>query len=362
MNRRAFSSRRQFLRRSMALAGTAALGPAWVKAAQPHYTMLFAHTFTQASEQFVVTGIELFKDKAEEYSEGALRVDIHEGGKLGGQTDLPLKVQYGAVQACQVSAQNFTPYAEVFNVLDLPFLFPDNDVFNAFLESSDFVSSELMIDPQQRGLRVLQGMWANTGTRIICVSNRAARQIIVPDDLRGLKQRVTNSKIEQQTFDLTPASPVSVDWGETYQAMQQGAVDSLHVGLGPLTANRIHEVLSTGTRLDMSLNAHVTVLSQDWYEKLPTDIQKAINQAAKESWAHQKLEQAKADERMWAEWEEMGIQVSDLNEDERAQWIAAVGHQRPEWDQWKERYGSDLYEEIIHFTDNYKSTHQDDQS
>ena len=60
-------------------------------------------------------------------------------------------------------------------------------------------------------------------------------------DLDGVKIRVTGSKVEQQVFKLTPANPVSIAWGETYQALQQGAADALNVGLGPLTATKIYK-------------------------------------------------------------------------------------------------------------------------
>lgn len=350
MTERAINSRRRFLHGSLVVAGAAAANTVWVpRAHAAKHKMLFAHTFTEASEKYVVTGIKLFKELAEKYSDGALLVDIHEGGKLGGQTELPQKVQYGAIQACQVSAQNFTPYAEVFNLLDLPFLFPSNNVFNQFLGSPEFARSKLAKEPEQKGLKVLSGMWANTGLRVLCISKRAKRQVKIPRDLDGIKLRVTNSKIEQQTFGLTRAGPVSINWAETYQAMQQGAVDGLHVGLGPLSANRLQEVVSTGTRLNMSFNAHVTMVSRKWFEQLPASIQSAITRAAAESWEYQQREQAIADARMWSDWKQLGIEILDLSGAEHAQWVEAVGHQRPEWNRWKDRYGRDTYEQILAF-------------
>ncbi|WP_424266433.1 TRAP transporter substrate-binding protein [Castellaniella sp.] len=343
------TGRRAFLRRSVWLAGAASLGVAKFggAAAASKHRMLFAHTFSEANEKYVVTGIGLFKELAEKYSNGALVVDVHEGGKLGGQTELPQKVQYGAIQACQVSMQNFTPYAEVYNILDLPYLFPSNEVFNKFLSSKEFAQSDLESAPRKKGLKILSGMWANTGYRILCTSKKVDRMVRSVNDLKGIKLRVTNSKIEQQAFSLTPASPVSVNWAETYQAMQLGAVDALNVGLGPLTANRIQEVLANATRANISFNAHVAMVSNKWYEKLPDDVRQAIDRAAAESWEHQQREQALADERMWAEWAGAGIQVTNLTDAEHRQWVDAIGHQRPEWDRWKERYGADLYERIV---------------
>jgi TRAP-type transport system periplasmic protein len=350
MVKRTRSDRRKFVVRGLAAAGTLASWPLIRGTAHAQrkadHTLVFAHTFTESTEKYIVTGIDLFKQLAEKYSGGKLHVDVHEGGKLGGQNVLPQKVQSGAIQACQVSMQNFTPFSEAYNALDFPYLFASNDAFERFLSNPYFMQSSLGTEPATKGLHVLPGMWANCGYRIFGVSKRNPREIHVPEDLKGLKVRVTSSKVEQQAFALTPASPVSVNWAETYQAMQQGTVDGLNVGLGPLTANRIHETLATATRVSMSFNAHVTVVGKKWYDALPTAVREAITKASREAWAHQQKGQRTADETMWAEWKAAGVKIFDLRADERAKWVAAVGHRRPEWNEAKDRYGRKLVEKI----------------
>jgi C4-dicarboxylate-binding protein DctP len=203
-----------------------------------------------------------------------------------------------------------------------------------------------MTERASKGLRVLPGMWANSGLRVLGMSKKLNREVRVPADLKGVKIRITASKVEQQAFALTPASPVAVNWGETYQAVQQGVVDALHVGLGPLSAARIPENIGTATRLNMSFNAHVAVVGRKWFDGLPAPVRESIERAARESWTYQKAEQRKANDLMWGEWKAAGIKVHDLTADERKAWFAALGHTRPEWNSHKERYGKALYERI----------------
>src|SRR5690606_29715542 len=106
------------------------------------------------------------------------------------------------------------------------------------------------------------------------------------------------------------------------------------------------ETIGTATRLNMSFNAHVTAVSKRWFDRLPAGVRDGIERAASETWAFQKREQRKADDLMWAQWREAGIKVLDLSAEESKQWADAIGHQRPEWDQWKKRYGPDLYDRI----------------
>jgi TRAP-type C4-dicarboxylate transport system substrate-binding protein len=342
-------------RRNIMLGGAAsvvgALPAPWMPKAvaqqKAEHTMVFAHTFSQATEKYVVSGINQFKELAEKYSGGKLFVDVHEGGKLGGQNVLPQKVQQGAVQATQLSMQNFTPYSEAFNVLDFPYLFPTNAGFEKFLESAYVAQSPLATESAGKGFKVLSGMWANAGLRVLGISKKTNREVRLPEDLKGLKVRVTTSKIEQQAFALTPGNPVSINWAEAYQAMQQGAVDGLNVGLGPLSAARIPETLGSVTKIGMSYNAHVTVVSKPWFDALPAALRDAIEKAAAESWQKQKTEQRAADERMWQEWKAAGIKVIELSPDESKQWTAALGHQRSEWNEWKERFGKPFYDRIV---------------
>ena len=341
-------------RRKVVIGGAAGIGSfvSWPLIRRAHaqpkadHTMILAHTFSDATEKYVVTGINQFKQTAEKYSKGKLFVDVHDSGKLGGQNVLPQKVQQGAIQACQLSMQNFTPFSESYNVLDFPYLFASNDAFERFLQNPYLMQSKLGTEPAAKGFRVLPGLWANTGLRVFGVSKKVNREVHLPSDLKGLKIRVTSSKIEQQAFALTPGNPVSVDWAETYQAMQQGTVDALNVGLGPLSSARIQETVGTVTRIGMSFNAHVVVVSKRWFDALPAEVREAVERASTEAWHYEQAEQAKANDRMWDQWRALGIKVIELGPDERKQWIAAVGHQRPEWDQWKQRYGVELYQRV----------------
>ncbi len=345
-------SKTLFSRRNLLKTGVAAsvgIAAPWIMStarAKAAHTLTFGHTFGAATADVMITGLDLFKQKAEEYSGGQLLVDVHESGSLGGQNVLPQKVLTNAIQGCQLSTQNFTPYSDAFNVLDMPYLFPSNEIFENILASEDFKASALVTQPRDKGFEVLPGMWANAGFRVIGVSKKADRVVKTPDDLDGIKIRVTGSKIEQQVFKLTPANPVSIAWGETYQALQQGAADALNVGLGPLTATKIFETLGSATMSEINLNCHVTVLNQKWFTKLPEEVQEAIYRAAAESFDFQRAAQATANQNMVEQWKARGIQIHVLTADEKKVWSETVGHTLPVWESFKDRYGRELYDKL----------------
>ena len=338
-------SRRDVLK-TAAGAGALLAMPAYVKGAQADHVLTFGHTFGKATENVMITGLQQWKQKAEEYAGGKLLIDIHEAGSLGGQNVLPQKVLQQSIQGCQLSTQNFTPYSAVYNLLDFPFLFSSNETFEDMLGTEAFLSSEFISEPQSKGFTVLPGMWANAGHRVLGISKAKGRVVVNPEDLDGVKIRVTGSKVEQQFFKLTPADPVSIAWGETYQALEQGAADALNVGLGPLTATRIFETLGSATLTRINFNCHITLLSAKWFDGLPGDVQDAILKGAEESFAFQRAGQAKANEEMISMWTDSGIQIVDPENDVKQIWVDSFGHQRSEWDELKETYGKNVWSQL----------------
>jgi len=342
-------SRRKVIKSGLALGGVAAIGP-FVRtdalAAKPDHKLVFGHTFGKATEDVMITGLDVWKKRAEELAEGSLEIDIHEAGSLGGQTVLPQKVLTGAIQGCQLSTQNFTPYSDVYNLLDFPYMFPSNERFEQVLASEEFKSSAFMSQPSSKGFRILPGMWANAGFRVLGISRKADRVVRSPEDLKDIKIRVTGSKVEQQVFSMTPASPVSIAWGETYQALQQGAADALNVGLGPLTATKIYETLGSATLSEINFNCHLTALSGRWFDGLPGRVQDAVLEGAAESFAYQRKGQAEANQKMIEMWKASGIEIAILTPEEKKVWAEALGHTKPVWDSFKQQYGADLYEKL----------------
>lgn len=342
-------NRRSFLRKGAAAGGLLAAAPFVITSARARakHRLIFGHTFGTATKQYMITGLEQFKSLAEQYSDGELTIDIHEAGSLGGQTVLPQKVLTGSIQGCQLSTGNFVNYSEVYNILDFPYLFRSNESFEDTIQTDGFAKSEFISRPAETGFQVIPGMWANAGFRVLGISRKVDRIVRTPEDLGGLKVRTNGTRVEDVLFKLTSANPVSIAWGEAYQAMQQGAADALSVGLGPLTATKIHETLSSATLYELNFNCHITVVSKRWFEGLPDNIQEAILRAGRESYAYQRREQLKANEAMISLWREKGIEVITLSEDEKKAWVDAVGHGRTEYDGLKEAFGRSAFDRIL---------------
>ena len=152
-------------------------------------------------------------------------------------------------------------YSDVYNIIDFPFLFNSNEQFEDIIQTDEFRDSDFLSRPGTSGFQVVPGMWANAGFRVLGISEKIDKVVRTPEDLAGLKVRTNGTRVEDVMFKLTSANPVSIAWGEAYQAMQQGAADALSVGLGPLTASKIFETLSSATLYELNFNCHITAVS-----------------------------------------------------------------------------------------------------
>ena len=81
-------------------------------------------------------------------------------------------------------------------------------------------------------------MW-DTGYRQITSSTKP---IATPDDLKGFKIRVPVSPLWTSLFKALGASPVSINFGEVYSALQTKIVDGQETALSLVESNRFYEV------------------------------------------------------------------------------------------------------------------------
>lgn len=225
-----------------------------------------------STEQSNLTGVIEWKKNIEAATDGKVYVELQYGGVLGNQVDMPRKLQQATLQAAHGSTQNAAASASVWNVIDFPYHVGSienfwrltfsrewNDIFRAKSEKQGLIATAFF--PQIRWVQLRRGL---------------DREVRLPEDMDGLKIRVTGSKLEQVAFDILPANPTPVNWGETYNALKEGAVDGLHVAPGPVADVNISEVIGQLVNTEFMYNSDAMFVSARWFRQLPEAIQEGI--------------------------------------------------------------------------------------
>ncbi len=344
------ASRRNFLKLTAAGGFTAAMvagaaGTLWSeeavaqtaaeereREAAADHTMLIATAYVLgASRSYPIMQLDL-KENIQNATNGKVYVKLAPGGQLGAGGALVQKVQSGTIQAAQHSLSNFAPFAPAVDLINLPYFCGANQRFTNLVSSDAWISN---VHPkvEAKGFKPL--FYVVIDPRVVAVRKGGAGAVLSPSDLAGVKFRVPGSKMLQQYYRMVGANPTPVAWGETPSAIKQGVADALDPSVGALYVFGFKDILSHVTFTQAVPDSQVFSCNLEWFNSLPGDVQEGI-EFASEVTSQQNLAKVPA-ARSYAmsELAKSGVEFHSLSEDQLAEWQAAGGYQRSEWDEFK---------------------------
>ena len=247
-------------------------------------------------------GMEHMAERVAELSGGRLAIQIFPNEQLGNETECIEQLQRGALAMTKVSVaplESFTPKLSVFG---MPFLFRDDAHHWKVLEGP--IGRELLLASEENGVRGL--CYYDAGSRSFYT---AKRPILTPDDLKGMKIRVQQSKTAMDMVEVLGGSPTPIAFGELYTALQQGMVDGAENNVPSFHSTRHYEVCK-----HLSLDRHTQVpdillISTQVWENLTPEEQQWLQQAADDSSRYQRGLWAEETEKALAAVKEHGVTV-----------------------------------------------------
>ena len=294
------------------------------------------------------------KDAIERHSKGAIVVNLQEGAALGGQVAAQKKVQEGVIGACNGSTQNMAAFAQVWNVTDFPYTIGPVENYWKLVYSKE-IHDTLRATSMEQGVIILTLF---PHTRWIELKKGLAFELRQPEQLKGLKIRVTGSRLEQEAFKILPANPTPVNWAEVYTSMKDGAIDGIHVGPAPVADAGIHEVTGQLVDTEWMYNTDGMWLSTKWWNSVGVPLQEAILEAAYEAQLFiQKTYEPlfidqlgiRPDSPPTSIWKKAGAKQILLTSAERAVWRDFLSFERHKnrFQPLVERFGKREYEAIV---------------
>lgn len=221
-------------------------------------------------------GLLEFKRLVEEKTDGKVEITLFPAGQMGSDTELAEMLQTNAVDAALLPTAKLSGFYAPLQVLDLPFLFPSKDVTYKVLDNEDFMG---MLFPamDDLGFHCLN-IWESGFKQLTANS-----PIHAPEDLEGLKMRVMESPLLIAQYKALGANPVSIDFSETYNSLQQHAADGQENPLTSIVNMKFYEVQDHMTISNHGYLAYILMFSNGAWTSLPADLQKSINEAAAEA-------------------------------------------------------------------------------
>jgi tripartite ATP-independent transporter DctP family solute receptor len=246
--------------------------------------------------------MQFMAERANEKSDGSIEIEIYPNQQLGTERESLELLQIGSLGMTKVSTgvlENFVPSLKVFG---LPFLFRDREHRFEVLESE--IGEKLLndgIDKRFKGLT-----FYDAGSRSFYSKN----PLETPEDLQGLKLRVMESNTAMNMVKMLNGSPTPIAWGELYTALQQGIVDGAENNLPSFFLSRHYEVCK-----HFMVNEHTSLpdqllVSTIVWDKLSSEEQVWLKEAAIESLEYQKKLWREAELEALEEIQKAGVTVT----------------------------------------------------
>ncbi len=248
-------------------------------------------------------GMEYFAQKVAEKSKGRIEVKLFHSQQLGGERDYVEGMQLGTIEMAQTSLGPVGSFEPTMDLFALPFLFRSSEHFDHVFDGPIGKSVGAKLIP--KGVRVLG--YTDNGARLL---NNSKHPIKTPEDMKGLKFRSMESPVFVETYRALGARAVPMARPEVFSALKQGVIDGLDNPLAFYESMGDYEVtkyLTLGVELFQTPGA--LMISEKYYQSLPPDLQKAIQDAADEAIPYQRKVFREADAEILARLKSKGVIV-----------------------------------------------------
>ena len=203
------------------------------------------------------------------------KVTVFGSSQLGNDKAGMQKLKLGTVDMWLPSSVMASIHDE-FGVFDMPFIIKDR---NHMMKVEKSVLPKMAKNLEAKTGYQFIGVWEN-GFRHI---TNNVRPINVPDDLKGIKLRTPKSKWRLKMFQSYGANPTPMAFSEVFTALKTGTMDGQENPYAQIASAKFQEVQKY-----LSITSHVytpayVAVHKDHYSKIPADVRKILEAAAKEN-------------------------------------------------------------------------------
>ena len=275
-----------------------------------------------------------FQKYVEAESQGRIQVELYPNAQLGGDRQAIESVMIGTVEATVPAVAVLSGFEPKFQVFDLPFLFGSKEAAYRALDGK--LGDTLAASILPKGLRILS--YAENGFRNV-TNNRGP--VHAPADLAGLKIRTMENPVHMETFRALGANPTPISFGELYTALQQNTVDAEENPIPLVYTMKFYEVQKYYSLTGHVYAATVFVVNDGFFQSLPEDLQKIVQEGANRFRDDQRQLSSQQDVEMLEALKKTGMEVNTLTAEERQAFVEAT---KPVYEKYQDVVGADLVE------------------
>jgi len=271
-----------------------------------------------------------FAEELEAAAPGEFNVQFYPNHQLGNDTAMLQAMQFGTMDAGVITGTQVGTLESAFQLNDLPFLYANSQQAHKVLDGE--VGQKLLAMLDSKGIVGLG--FPEAGFRHT-INN--VRPIRMPADFNGVKLRVQPSDLFIASFRAIGANPVPMAWSDVFTAVQQGTVDGLEIPLPVIFANKYPEVTDYLSLTSHTYNALALLMSRQTFNKLSSDQQELVRQAASKAIERQRATVASNNDEVLEQIKAAGMSVNEV--DDISAFRSKVANV---YDEYRDKIGADI--------------------
>jgi len=231
------------------------------------------HAFTKTMRKFeeLVTAC---------YTDEPIEFEMHLNSELGLEKDYVAYMNQGlSVDYAVASPAHMSTFSKMAPLMDMPFLFRDEDHWRKVLEADAL--KPIADDILEKADILLLG-YAGGGTRNV-FADKPVRNM---EELRGLPIRMQGAPIWSRVFDALGAAPTVIAYDEVYNAIQTGVIHAAENEAAGIEQMKFYEVGPHVNLTKHAITIRPLLISNKTYQRLPAALQECIVSAGAEAGKH----------------------------------------------------------------------------
>ena len=265
----------------------------------------------------------LLKKNLEEKSKGQFKVTIFPNKILSNSNHEDVeKVQQNIVQMTSAPTSSMAAIGNIdeYKIFDYPYLFHTTEDLYTIIDGpvGKEIGDKLL---KAVGVKPLGGFsigWC-------CVSTNKGR-IKSPADLKGQKIRTISSDLHMEIIRGFSGSPIIVNYGETFTALQQGTVDGMQTAIPLYVADRFYEVQKYMGLPYALAQLHIPVVNAAWYNALSPELKKIYDECIPIYLEAERKFQAEAEAAAIKTLKERGMIIDDYTPEQKKLFIDSTAY------------------------------------
>lgn len=265
-------------------------------------------------------------------SNGRVDLQVYPNSQLGGDTDILSQLRSGAVDFMLISPLILGALIPTVQISNVGFAFQNHDQVWSAMDGDLGAYVRDQIETKS-SLFAFENIWEN-GYRHVTLGSGPVK---TPDDIRGQKLRVMPSAMSTSIFKSLGASTVSINWAETYSALQTHVVNGQENPLIVLTTSKIYEVQKY-----CSLTQHVwdgfwCAGNKKKFSALPSDLQAIVRNAINDGALKERADLEAMDKSLIGDLESRGMAFNTVDRGIFQDKLRGEGY----YQQWQKKFGDD---------------------